>query len=87
LFKIPFTCETPVHLLKYGGVFIILYRKEEWQINLIEIMNYAHIINTHFNSLFINFTTDILNKSINKLRIMKMEFKIFGDKQRKIFSK
>ncbi len=38
-FKIPLECETPVELIKHGGVYSFLCSKEEWLINLIEIMN------------------------------------------------
>jgi len=34
IFRIPFECETPVQLIKHGGVINkIIFRKEEWLIN------------------------------------------------------
>ena len=39
-FHIPFTCSTPVELVKHGAViYYLISRKEEWLINLIEIMS------------------------------------------------
>lgn len=37
MFKIPYTCQTPVELIKYGAVTKMIFRNEEWPINLTEI--------------------------------------------------
>ena len=56
IFRVPFECETPVELIKHGGVFYFIYynSKEEWLINLIEIMNFLHIIHIQCNCFSMN---------------------------------
>lgn len=86
-FKIPFTCETPVHLLKYGGVTLLLFRKGGWRISLTETTSCVLTTNIHFNSSPTNYTIDTFKNSIRRLKTTKRASTTPGSKLRKSYYK